>query len=290
MPELPEVEITRQGLAGSIAGATIGSVRLGKPLRWPLGVEPGRLAGCVFGPPQRRGKYLWLPLARAPAAAAPNSVPDRPDEAGGLLVHLGMSGALRVIPASDADLPGPHDHVEIATDRGLLRLNDPRRFGAVVWSAALDADPARSLLAGLGVEPLGPGFSAAVLRAGLAGRRVAVKQALLAGDIVVGVGNIYCSEALFTAGIDPRAPAGRISLARCERLALAIRHTLEQALAAGGSTLRDFHDVHGLGGSFQTLARVYGREGQPCPRCGRAVRRIVQGQRASYFCATCQRV
>lgn len=269
MPELPEVEVTRQSFASQLAGARVLGVRLGKPLRWPLGCAPESLQGQTLGEARRRGKYLWLPLER-----------------GGLLLHLGMSGSLRYDRAHPP--PGPHDHFDLWTTRGLLRLHDPRRFGAVVWSDSLEADPARKLLAGLGAEPLEPGFDGAVLHAGLRGRRVAVKQALLAGDVVVGVGNIYASEALFAAGIDPRTPAARVSRPRCERLAAAIRDTLARALAAGGSTLRDFRDAQGHNGAFQNEARVYGREGRPCGVCGTPIRRIVQGQRSTYFCPRCQ--
>jgi formamidopyrimidine-DNA glycosylase len=274
MPELPEVEVTRLSLVDRIGGATVRAVQIGKPLRWPLGVAPQQLSGQRIGQLTRRGKYIWMPLL------------DHIEPAGGLLWHLGMSGSLRF----EAQLPpaGPHDHVELVTDRGSLRLTDPRRFGAVVWSASLDAGPAARLLGGLGVEPLEDGFTASVLHQGLRGRRVAIKQALLAGDIVVGVGNIYCSEALFMAGIDPRLAAQRLSLARCERLVQAIRQVLRQALAAGGSTLRDFRDAHGMGGAFQHQAQVYDRAGQPCLRCATGVRRIVQGQRATYFCPVCQ--
>jgi formamidopyrimidine-DNA glycosylase len=270
MPELPEVEVTRQSFAPHVAGAQVMAVRLGKPLRWPLGCAPESLQGQVLGLASRRGKYLWLPLDR-----------------GGLLMHLGMSGSLRYSPE---DAPaGPHDHFDLWTSRGLLRLHDPRRFGAVVWSPSLQADPAARLLARLGVEPLEPGFDGAVLHAGFRGRQVAVKQALLAGDVVVGVGNIYACEALFAAGIDPRTPAARMSRPRCERLASAIRDTLAHALAAGGSTLRDFRDAHGHNGAFQDEARVYGREGEPCGVCATPIRRLVQGQRSTYFCPRCQR-
>lgn len=280
MPELPEVEVTRLSLVDRIHGARIRSLRLGKPLRWPLGIAADRIAGMHIGRLWRRGKYLWMPLA----AQAPSG--DR-GEAGGLLWHLGMSGSLRF----DLDLPppGPHDHVELLTDRGCLRLTDPRRFGAVVWSASLGEPPAQTLLGSLGVEPLETGFSAAVLHRGLQGRRVSIKQALLAGDVVVGVGNIYCSEALHLAGIDPRTAAGRLGPVRCERLVEAIRHVLQLALSAGGSTLRDFRDAHGAGGAFQELAQVYDRAGLGCLRCGGTIRRIVQGQRATYFCPGCQR-
>lgn len=284
MPELPEVEVTRLSLVDRLDQATIRSVRLGKPLRWPMGRDPASLAGLRIGRLVRRGKYLWMPLSAPPADPAESA---DPSAAGGLLWHLGMSGALRF----EASLPppGPHDHVELQTDRGVLRLTDPRRFGAVVWSAAPDLPPARALLERLGVEPLEAGFSASVLQEGLRGRRVAIKQALLAGDVVVGVGNIYCSEALFGAGIDPRTPASRIGPKRCERLVDAVRRVLHQAVATGGSTLRDFHDAHGMGGAFQQHARVYDRAGQPCLSCGTPIRRIVQGQRATYFCPSCQK-
>ena len=279
MPELPEVEVTRLSLSHRIEGAWVQAARLGKPLRWPLGVDPAGLTGRVVGPLVRRGKYLWMPLTRnqGAAGAAP----------GGVLLHLGMSGSLRF----EATLPppGPHDHFELQTDRGTLRLTDPRRFGAVVWSDGLDCAPAVTLLSRLGVEPLGAGFTASVLHEALRGRRVAIKQALLAGDVVVGVGNIYCSEALFEAGIDPQTPAQQLGPERCERLVTAVRDVLNRALSAGGSTLRNFRDAHGMGGAFQSMARVYDRAGQPCRRCTTPIRRIVQGQRATYFCPTCQR-
>ena len=274
MPELPEVEVTRLSLTDRIEGAQVLSVRMGKPLRWPLGVAPQRLTGGVVGPLLRRGKYLWMPLRQG-------------TESGGLLLHLGMSGSLRFEPALPP--PGPHDHFELETDRGTLRLTDPRRFGAVVWSPGLDRAPALNLLARLGVEPLERAFSASVLHEALRGRRVAIKQALLAGDVVVGVGNIYCSEALFEAGIDPETPARQLGPGRCERLVVAIQDVLRRALAAGGSTLRDFRDAHGMGGAFQSQAQVYGRAGLPCLRCATPIRRSVQGQRATYFCPVCQR-
>jgi formamidopyrimidine-DNA glycosylase len=270
MPELPEVESTRLSFAGRIRGAQVTGVRVGKPLRWPLGCEPRSLVTQRVGDVVRRGKYLWLPLER-----------------GGLLLHLGMSGSLAFSPA--AGMPGPHDHFDLATTRGTLRLTDPRRFGAVLWSPAMDTGMAAQLLAGLGLEPFDPNFTGAHLHAGLRGRRVAIKQALLAGDIVVGAGNIYACEALFEAGVDPRTAAGRLSLPRCERLAVALRRILGQALALGGTTLRDFRDAHGMQGQFQLHARVYARAGQPCIACGTTIRRVVQGQRATYYCPRCQR-
>ena len=278
VPELPEVEATRLSFAHHIRGARVQAVRVGQVLRWPLGIEPARLVGLLVGDVSRRGKYLWMPLLHADGQGPPP---------GGLLLHLGMSGALRF--AQGLGTPGRHDHFDLATDRGLLRLTDPRRFGAVVWSAGLEVDAAAKLLAKLGVEPFSEAFTAKALHEGLRGRRVSIKQALLAGDVVVGVGNIYCSEALFQAGIDPRTPAGRVSLPRCGKLAEAIRDTLERALAAGGSTLRNFSNAEGMGGQFQQHARVYGRAGQPCTACGTVIRRVVQGQRASYFCPHCQR-
>jgi formamidopyrimidine-DNA glycosylase len=275
MPELPEVEVTRRSLAPRIDGAQITAVRLGAPLRWPLGVPVQRLVGCRVGAAARRGKYLWLPLARD----------DRP--AGGLLLHLGMSGSLAFgLPQQDA---GKHDHFEMQTTHGTLRLTDPRRFGAVVWSRALDAAPAAPLLAKLGHEPFDASFSDAAFHAALQRRRCPVKAALLAGDIVVGAGNIYACEALHAAAIDPRTRCDRLSRPRAARLLGAVRDTLSRALELGGSTLRDFRDAHGMDGAYQAQAAVYGRAGQPCPRCGTLVRRVVQGQRSSFFCPGCQK-
>jgi formamidopyrimidine-DNA glycosylase len=266
MPELPEVEVTRRSFADAIHGARVTGLRLGKPLRWPIGVDPETLLGSRVGGVQRRGKYLWLPL----------------EGCGGLLMHLGMSGSLAFLATTPA--PGAHDHFDLHTDRGLLRLTDPRRFGAVVWAAALDAEPVATLLGGLGLEPFDDRFDGLHLHAAQSG-----KQALLAGDIVVGAGNIYACEALFMAGIDPRLPAGKLSRPRADKLAAAVRTVLGQALQAGGTTLRDFRDAHGVAGSFQMQAQVYGREGEPCRRCGTAIRRIVQGQRSTFFCPSCQK-
>lgn len=274
MPELPEVEVTRRSFADAIEGSTVLSARLGKPLRWPLGVPPERLIGGRVGAVTRRGKYLWLPVSA-------------PQAGGGLLLHLGMSGSL-AFTAAAADAR-THDHFDLQTDRGLLRLTDPRRFGAVVWSDGIDTGPAAKLLAGLGMEPFDSRFDGNHLHAGLSGRRVAVKLALLAGDIVVGAGNIYACEALFQAGIDPRLPAAKLSRPRAEKLAMAVRGVLARALEAGGTTLRDFKDAHGVAGSFQMQAQVYGRAGEPCRVCATPIRRIVQGQRATFFCPRCQK-
>ena len=274
MPELPEVEVTRRSFADAIEGATVLHARLGKPLRWPLGTALESLVGGRVGAVTRRGKYLWLPVSR-------------PATEGGLLMHLGMSGSLAF--TAHGSPAGTHDHFDLQTDRGLLRLTDPRRFGAVVWSEGLAAEPAAKLLAGLGLEPFDPRFDGRHLHAGLSGRRVAIKLALLAGDIVVGAGNIYACEALFLAGIDPRLSAAKLSRPRAEKLAQAVRGVLARALEAGGTTLRDFRDAHGVAGSFQMQAQVYGREGEPCFACSTPIRRIVQGQRSTFFCPQCQK-
>jgi len=274
MPELPEVEVTRIGLAERLRGARVQAVHVGSPLRWPLGVTARSLHDLEIGELARRGKYLWMPLAARARS-------------GGLLWHLGMSGSLMLHERAPPPR-GRHDHFELVSSAGTLRLTDPRRFGAVLWSTAIDADPARRLLAGLGAEPFDPALTAQTLHAGCKRRRCSIKAALLAGDIVVGAGNIYACEALFRAGIDPRTRCHRLSLVRCERLLIALREVLSEAVAAGGSTLRDFRDAHGGAGEFQLNARVYGREGQPCLQCRTAVRRLVQAQRSTFFCAHCQ--
>ena len=279
MPELPEVEVTRQSFASRILGAQVLSLRMGKPLRWPLGCDPGRLDGATVGPVLRRGKYLWVPLSLTSMSAE-----DPPE---GLLVHLGMSGALTF--AKSLAPSGPHDHFELDTTAGLLRLTDPRRFGAVVWGASMTSGLPARLLAGLGLEPFDEAMTGAYLHQRLKGRKVSIKQALLAGDIVVGAGNIYACEALFMAGIDPQLAAGRVSRVRCDRLVLAVQEVLRQALAMGGSSLRDFKDAYGSQGHFQLSTRVYGREGEPCRACATPVQRMVQGQRSTFFCPVCQK-
>lgn len=275
MPELPEVEVTRRSIDEPLRGAAVTGVRLGKPLRWPLGCDASRLAGRCIGAVQRRAKYLWLPLFHG-------GLPD-----GGLLIHLGMSGSLSLRPLDET--AGPHDHVDLLTDRGMLRLTDPRRFGAVVWSPALDAPPAAERLAGLGREPFDEALDEPGFHAALKSRRSPIKAVLLSGDVVVGAGNIYACEALFQAGIHPACPASRIGPARAGRLLAAVRDTLGRALQVGGTTLRDFRDAQGHNGAFQDQTAVYGREGQPCPRCTRPVRRIVQAQRSTFYCPHCQR-
>jgi len=274
MPELPEVEVTRIGLAERLRGARVRAVHLGAPLRWPLGVTARTLHDMEIGELSRRGKYIWMPLAGH-------------TRRGGLLWHLGMSGSLMLHERAPPPR-GRHDHFELVSSAGTLRLTDPRRFGAVLWSDAIDADPARKLLSGLGAEPFDPDLTARALHAGLKRRRTSIKAALLAGDVVVGAGNIYACEALFHAGIDPRTRCRRLSLARCQRLLAALREVLSQALALGGSTLRDFRDTRGSAGEFQATARVYGREGLPCVHCGVPIRRVVQAQRSTFYCPRCQ--
>lgn len=270
MPELPEVEVTRLSFADRIAGARILSARTGKPLRWALGCDPSQLAGRTVRGVRRRGKYLLIDL-----------------DDGLLLLHLGMSGSLSF--AATQPPPGSHDHFDLATSRGVLRLNDPRRFGAVVYARSQSAPAAVKLLGRLGVEPLGVDFDPAAFHAALRARHAPIKQVLLAGDIVVGVGNIYASEALFLAGIRPTTRASRISLARVTRLHAAVRDVLARAVEKGGSTLRDFSNAQGESGYFQLEAHVYDRAGLPCRVCEALVRRIMQGQRATYYCARCQR-
>jgi formamidopyrimidine-DNA glycosylase len=271
MPELPEVEVTRLSLAAGIRGATILSASMGKPLRWPLGVEPHHLVGQRVLEVRRRGKYLLIDLS-----------------AGLLLIHLGMSGSVRFVPHPGE--AGKHDHFDLQTTQGTLRLNDPRRFGAVVFAHS-EADPvADKLLGKLGVEPLGDDFDAELFHQGLQLRKSAIKQVLLAGELVVGVGNIYASEALFLAGIRPTTRANRLSRPRALRLQAAIRQVLALAVEKGGSTLRDFSNAQGESGHFQLAAMVYGRQGQACRQCGTAIKSLRQGQRSTFFCPQCQKL
>jgi len=270
MPELPEVEVTRQSFAHRIANATIQAVRLGKPLRWPLGCEPESLVGQRVLAVRRRGKYLLLDLER-----------------GLLLLHLGMSGSLSF--GSHRSPAGVHDHFDLDTSQGLLRLHDPRRFGAVVFAPSQDSAPARKLLAHLGVEPLEGDFDAEVFYRQLKLRRSAIKQVLLAGELVVGVGNIYASESLFLAGIRPTVRADRISRVRAAKLHEAIVRVLSKAVEKGGSTLKDFSSASGAQGYFQLEAMVYDRAGEPCRVCATPIRQLRQGQRSTFYCPKCQK-
>ena len=271
MPELPEVEVTRLSFADRIAGARVEHARLGKPLRWPLGCPVEDLTGRTVLGVRRRGKYLLVDLDR-----------------GLLLVHLGMSGSLSFKDVQPA--PGVHDHFDLHTNRGVLRLNDPRRFGAVVFSNDELAPPAQKLLGRLGMEPLTSAFDPVLFHAALHKRRAAIKQVLLAGDVVVGVGNIYASEALHRAGLRPTLRSDRISRPRALRLHGAIQAVLARAVEQGGSTLRDFSNAHGESGYFQLEAMVYDRAGQPCRACGTVIRLLRQGQRATYYCPQCQKL
>lgn len=270
MPELPEVEVTRRGISHALAGACIHQVRLGKPLRWPLGCDPASLVGRRIVSVDRRGKYVILSL----------------DE-GVLLLHLGMSGSIQCL----AQLPpaGAHDHFDLVSDQGSMRLNDPRRFGAVVYAPSLCDPVARKLLDGLGPEPLESGFTPTVLHAALQRHHAAIKPVLLAGHAVVGVGNIYACEALFLAGIRPTTSARRVSKPRVARLHAAIVQVLTQALDSGGSTLRNFSGTQGDVGRYQQSVLVYGREGKPCKRCGAPIQQMRQGQRSTFFCTFCQK-
>ena len=276
MPELPEVEVTRLSFADRIANADIFDVRVGKPLRWPLGVNPATLIGRKVLGVRRRGKYLLMDLNE-----------------GLVLWHLGMSGSLSFTPVANTGVvinqPQPHDHFDLFTTHGLLRLNDPRRFGAVVYAESETSAIAQKLLGHLGVEPLAGNFELDTFHKNLKKRNAVIKQVLLAGDIVVGVGNIYASEALFLAGIRPTVRAHRISRLRAEKLRIAIIYVLARAVAKGGSTLRDFSNADGQTGYFQLEANVYDRAGEPCRLCGNVIKRLVQGQRATYYCSVCQK-
>ena len=277
MPELPEVEVTRRGVAPHVEGRTVYSVVLRREgLRWPFPPElPQLLEGQLVVRTGRRGKYLLLHF-----------------EHGTLIIHLGMSGHLRVLDPGIE--PEKHDHFDLEVEgpngRQVMRMKDPRRFGAVLWHD--DADGLLEhhvLLRDLGVEPLEPGFSGKLLYDQTRRRATSVKQALMAGDIVVGVGNIYASESLFRAGINPKTPAGRVSLARYEKLAQAVREILAEAIVQGGSTLRDFISVNGQSGYFQQSYFVYDRAGEPCRVCAAPVRQIKQGQRSTFYCVNCQK-
>ncbi len=276
MPELPEVEITRRGLEPHLAGLTVADVVIrNAQLRWPIPKNlPKLLSGQVIRALGRRGKYLLVEF-----------------DHGTMILHLGMSGSLRILPAGIP--PEKHDHFDILLDNGtLLRLRDPRRFGAVLWhSGDVYAHP---LLAGLGHEPLDEGnsgskFNARYLYRATRGRKVSIKQCIMNSRIVAGVGNIYANEALFRAGIKPQLAAGKLSLPRCAKLVEEIRATLNEAIQLGGSSLRDFVDTSGQPGYFQQHCWVYGRGGEPCRRCGSRIKQIRQGQRSSFYCGSCQR-
>lgn len=271
MPELPEVETVMAGLSPAWLGQRFARVVAHRAdLRWALPPDLGqRLTGARVTGIGRRAKYGLVET-------------DRGDT---LILHLGMSGRMRLDPAG----PLKHDHVVFETDQGrVVAFNDPRRFGALDL-VSTDALAGHRWLAGLGPEPLGPDFGVDLLVRAFAGRAAPAKALLLDQRLVAGLGNIYVCEALFRAGIDPRRAGGRIGRDRLQRLAAAIPAVLTEAIAAGGSSLRDHAAPDGTLGYFQTGFRVYGREGQPCSSCGAPVRRIVQSGRSSFFCGSCQR-
>jgi len=279
LPELPEVETTLRGIEPFLTGHAIREIVVRNPsLRWPVPAEVHRATGRGVTRCWRRGKYLLVELDPGTALTG--------QEPGGLLIHLGMSGSLRICDAADA--PRKHDHVDIVVENDkCVRFNDPRRFGVFTWWSP----PASShkLLGSLGPEPLSAEFSGNHLWRNSRGRNGAVKNFIMDGKIVVGVGNIYASEALFMSGIHPARAAGRISAPRYDALAGAIRDVLSHAIRRGGTTLRDFQGADGNPGYFAQELLVYERAGLPCFQCGTPVRRKVIGQRSSYYCPRCQR-
>ena len=277
MPELPEVEVTRLGIAPHLQGRVISAVKvLDGRLRWPVPstltkILPGQKLHAI----ERRGKYLLIEL-----------------DIGHLLIHLGMTGTLRVLPSNDP--LKLHDRVTVEFGKLSLRLHDPRKFGAVLWHPRTKGPIEKNvLLQKLGVEPFSTEFAgehgAEILYRASRKRTVAVKQFLLAGQAVVGVGNIYCSESLFEAGIHPAKAAGKLTRPQCVRLAEAVRLILKKAIAAGGSSLKDFVNSDGDPGHFMVQTKVYDRKDEPCKVCKTPIKQIVQGQRSTYFCPTCQK-
>ena len=270
MPELPEVETTRRGIEPWLVGRRIESLVVREwRLRWRVPRSlPAKIGGARIHSVGRRAKYLLITT-----------------DAGTLILHLGMSGSLRVLDAGSPPLA--HDHVDLVLDSGrCLRFNDPRRFGCLLFTTA---EPARhKLLAGLAVEPLSEEFTAAALWRRARGRRTSIKAFIMDSRIVAGVGNIYASEALFRAGIRPRLAAGRVSHARMESIVTAIRDVLNEAIGAGGTTLRDYVDAAGMPGYFGQRLFVYERTGKPCRRCKTPIRQFTQGQRSTYWCPHCQ--
>ena len=277
MPELPEVEVTRLGIAPHLEGRKLSAVKvLDGRLRWPVPANlPKILPGQRVGSITRRGKYLLMEM-----------------DTGYLLIHLGMTGTLRVLPSNEP--LKLHDRVTLEFGKLSLRLHDPRKFGAVLWHAKTRGPIEKNaLLQKLGVEPFSAEFAdelgAQVLYQSSRKRTIAVKQFLLAGQAVVGVGNIYCSESLFEAGIHPAKAAGKLTRPQCARLAHAVRLILKKAIDAGGSSLKDFVNSAGDPGHFMVQTKVYDRKGLPCKVCKTPIVQIVQGQRSTYFCPQCQK-
>lgn len=279
MPELPEVETTLRGITPALLNQRIADITVRNPaLRIPVGENVRKACGRSITRLRRRAKYLLIDTPHA-------DNPSRDDD-GGLMIHLGMSGSLQIC-APDNPLR-THDHVELLLQNGVcLRFNDPRRFGIFTWwDAPSEAHP---LLRELGPEPLGEEFDGAHLHRRARGLRVAVKNFLMDSHVVVGVGNIYASEALHLAGIHPVRAAGRVSLPRYETLVAATREVLQEAIRQGGTTLRDFTAPDSQPGYFAQDLRVYERTGEPCYQCGAPIRKRVIGQRSTYFCVNCQR-
>jgi len=270
MPELPEVETTLRGLAPQLLGQRVAEVVIRHPqLRWPIPeFLPKLLRGQTILGLHRRAKYLLMEF-----------------DHGTLILHLGMSGSLRILPAHIP--PDKHDHFDLVLDNGkLMRLSDPRRFGAVLWH---EGDAAQHpLLAALGHEPLEKEFDAAHLYQATRKRSAAIKLVIMDNRVVVGIGNIYANEALFRAGIRPQLAANKLSLPRCGKLVKTIQQTLRAAIKLGGSTLRDFVNSSGEPGYFQQHYFVYRRAGEPCRKCGATIKQIKQGQRSSFYCPQCQ--
>ena len=270
MPELPEVETACRGIAPHLIGQCVARVVVRqRQLRWPVPTTLIKtLPGQIIRSVQRRAKYILIGT-----------------EAGTALLHLGMSGSLRVVPGSTA--PTTSDHVDIVLANGqCLRLRDPRRFGSLLWTTG---DPAQhKLLKKLGPEPLGLDFDGDYLHTASCHRKIAVRDFLMNSQVLAGIGNIYANECLFLAGIRPQRAAGKVTRERYQRLALAIRETLEKAIRAGGTTLRDFQNADGLPGYFQQTLNVYGRRGEICRHCGTPVRTLKLGQRSAFFCPSCQ--
>jgi len=271
LPELPEVETTKRGITPHIHKQHVSKIVLRrKSLRWPITPSLTKeLTGQQIDSINRRGKYLLLTTAK-----------------GTLLIHLGMSGSLRIVDQACA--PGKHDHVDIVfSNNRVLRYNDPRRFGCILWHRGSVSD--HQLLKSLGPEPLGDEFDSSYLFAKSRNKSSAVKTFIMDSKIVVGVGNIYANEALFMAGINPGRAAGKISSARYANLVECIRQVLTKAIDVGGTTLRDFTDSNGDPGYFSQSLQVYGRKGEACNNCGKTLKEIRLGQRSTVYCPACQR-
>lgn len=278
MPELPEVETTCRGILPYIEQQLVAKVIVRQPkLRWAIPPEIHEMEGAIIQSVKRRGKYILLETVLQKNK--------HEKQVATAIIHLGMSGSLRVV---DVDLPSEkHDHFDIVFDNGkVLRLRDPRRFGAVLWTRN---NPLKhKLLRSLGPEPLEKDFNPDYLYQQSRGRSVSIKQFIMNAHIIVGVGNIYACESLFKAGISPKRLAGKTSSTRYQKLVLMIKDVLAQAIEQGGTTLRDFVQVEGNPGYFQQELFVYGRAGQPCRICGGLIKQIKQGQRSTFYCSKCQ--